>query len=119
MNQINIEQVTKTYTDRRCSGCYQTYVNRESNMCGCNGKFALPSTVRIEDANKVIGYDCFSDNDVSDIRVNETLNKVNDTLNEYENLLIDGEYEDERVCIERTDKYVYVQVDEYINVIYF
>ena len=74
MLQINVEQVTKSYNGK--SGC----------MCGCNGKYTLPSRTSIDDANKEVGYECYDQSDVSDRRVKIAVNKINKALEQFKGM---------------------------------
>ena len=66
---IKFENVFKSYNGK--SGC----------MCGCNGKYRLPSHTSIEDANFNTGYNAYDQSDVSDRSVKIAVRKINDALN--------------------------------------
>jgi len=109
MNPITIEQVTKSYNGK--TGC----------MCGCNGKYKLPSHVSIEDANKAIGYEGYDEEDVSDRSVKIAVNKINKALDKYRLMLVDGEYNsrDDNVNVGRNDDFAWFSKDGRNTVVYF
>ena len=66
--KIELSKVTKSYTGR--VGC----------MCGCIGRYVLPSHVNIAAENEKVGYESFSESDVSDHSVKSTVTKINRAL---------------------------------------
>ena len=74
MDKIKFEDVFKSYNGR--NGC----------MCGCLGDYKLPSHTSIDEANRQIGYDGYTDEDVSDRSVKIAVNKVNKLIELYGDL---------------------------------
>lgn len=90
-------------------------------MCGCNGKYTLPSHIDLDKANEEIGYEVYDDSDVSDRRVKIAINKITKALEQYSSLLEDGEYENENgdVSVGRTDKFAWYKANGRNTVVYF
>lgn len=88
MDTIKFEDVVKSYNGK--SGC----------MCGCIGKYTLPSHTDLNKANAATGYDAYDASNVSDRRVKLALKKVNDALKHKDELkakginvgIVQGEY---------------------------
>ncbi len=107
MNQITLEQVSKSYNGK--SGC----------MCGCNGNYTLPSHASIERANRVIGYNAYDESNVSDRRVNTAVRKINEALDKYNDQLENGEYSKDGYQVGRTNEFAYVNDGNRNTVVYF
>ena len=117
MQKLTLEQVRKSYNGR--TGC----------ACGCNGNYTLPSHVSLEDRNKSVGWNAFSESDVSDRRVKLALNKVNKAVDEYgpkATLTSSGSYEyygtnrdGKSVWFCYTDSFVAVDVGNRATTVYF
>lgn len=68
MKQVKFEDVFQSYNGK--VGC----------MCGCLGRYTIPTHTSIEEANKDVGYNGYSEEDVSNRRVKIAVNKVNKAL---------------------------------------
>ena len=71
MEKITFEKVYKTYNGK--AGC----------MCGCLGKYSLPSADMIEEGNRRSGYCAYSEEDVKPRSVKIAISKVNKALEAY------------------------------------
>jgi hypothetical protein len=113
MEKIAFETVRKTYNGK--SGC----------ACGCNGKYTIPSHVTIAEANAEIGYNGYSDSDVSDRRCKIALNKINKAIEEYDHLTkLDAsgtynEYSADGVWFCRCDSFVGIDINGRATTVYF
>ena len=65
---VVFENVTKAYNGK--SGC----------MCGCRGKYRLPSHSDVSAENKKTGYEAYEQADVSDRSVKLAVKKINAVL---------------------------------------
>jgi hypothetical protein len=72
--QIKFEDIKLSYNGK--VGC----------MCGCKGRYSLPTHVDINQAGRERGY-AYDPEDVSDRRVKIAVKKINDALIKYEHLV--------------------------------
>lgn len=66
--RIKIEKVVMSYNGK--SGC----------MCGCQGRYRIASSQNIQHINQVMGYDAYSDEDVSDRSIKIAIKKIQDAF---------------------------------------
>lgn len=112
MEKIAFASVRKTYNGRK--GC----------ACGCNGKYTLPGHVSVEEGNKEVGWDAYSESDISDRRAKIALSKVNKAIEEYGPLAKDDgrgncQYTDKNVWFCYSDTFAAITFNDRTTAVYF
>ena len=100
--EITFDQVARSYNGR--SGC----------MCGCRGKYSIPSVDVLEAENKRCGWDAHNESNVNTRSIKIAIRKVNEALqHDPKDLQADG------IDAGITNEYAWVDDGKRNTVVYF